>query len=379
MDTVDDWLDATTPSARGIAPIAPTSDRVGTKTPVTRQFDRMIETQRLPTLPEDHRHRTGPGSRLMLSDLRHEVKQTADCYRATVDRYRDLAEQAVRGSIINLNGATQLVGPFVDMIRMDPALSLLAIDLKSDRDEYLFAHGLNAALLSMTVAHSMGYQQRHDVVDVGVGALFQDIGMLRVPAEIRLAPRSITSDERMVIEQHPINSMDILERSSALSQTALLVAYQAHERNDRSGYPRRRQERSIHPLARVVNVADTYAALTCPRPHRPAISPYQAVKTLLHAASDGQLDRNVVRAFLNCVCLFPIGSYVELSDGLIARVLRNNGSAHTRPVVVPLNADGSETDIELDLKKLASIQVVRALDDHPRHDPPAGPDTGGSA
>ncbi len=125
-------------------------------------------------------------------------------------------------------------------------------------------------------------------------------------------------------------------------------------------------QEGVNPLARVVNVADTYAALTSPQPYRPAVCPYLAIKTLLYAASDGQLDRNVARAFLNCVCLFPIGSYVELSDGLIARVLRNNGAAHTRPVVVPLNADGSETDIELDRKKLTSIQVIRALDHHPR-------------
>ena len=362
-EALDQWLKGTAVTGRTAKPSTPSSTSDAHDTPSTRQFDRIVESQPLPQLPTGLRHRTTAQPRLTLNDLRHEVKDAADCYRVTVDRYSDLAEQAVSGANAKLNGAAELVGPFVDMIRMDPALPLLLIDLEGDREDYLFAHGVNAALLSMTVANSLGYE-RHDVMDVGIGALFQDIGMLRVPAEIRFAPRTITRDERLVIERHPISSVDILERASALSQTALLVAYQAHERNDRSGYPRGRHERSIHPLARVVNVSDTYAALTCTRPHRRAVSPYEAVTTLLHEASDGRLDREVVRSFLDCICLFPIGSYVELSDGMIARVLRNNGSAHTQPVVVPLNADGSETDVEVDLKRLTGLHVVRAMNHH---------------
>jgi HD-GYP domain-containing protein (c-di-GMP phosphodiesterase class II) len=272
-----------------------------------------------------------------------------------------MAEQVVRGSMSKLAYAPGLVDPFVDMIRTDPALPLLMLKLRGDDDEYLFQHGMNVAMLSITVAHTMGFN-RDQVFDVGLGAMFQDIGMLRVPEQIRLAKRAITPDERLVIERHPISAADILERAGSLGQTALMVAYQAHERVDHSGYPRRRGGQFIHPLARIVNVADTYAALTCTRPHRPAITPYEAIVKILQAARDGHFDRRVVRGFVDCLSLFPVGSYVQLSDGTVARVMRSSGAQHTRPTVVPLNADGTETDIELDMKMLSGLEVVKALD-----------------
>ena len=58
--------------------------------------------------------------------------------------------------------------------------------------------------------------------------------------------------------------------------------------------------------------------------------------------------------------LFPIGSLVRLSDGRLARVLRSNGEAHTRPVVSPLAADGGETDEELDLSQCTDVTVAAA-------------------
>ena len=61
---------------------------------------------------------------------------------------------------------------------------------------------------------------------------------------------------------------------------------------------------------------------------------------------------------------FPVGSYVELSDEREAKVMRSNGlRQYRRPVVVPLNADGTESDEELDLTKTKSIQIVKALDE----------------
>ena len=97
------------------------------------------------------------------------------------------------------------------------------------------------------------------------------------------------------------------------------------------------------------------------RPGFDARAPYIAVKWLLYEAHAGRLDSDVLRAFLDCMSLFPVGSQVRLSTGSVARVLRANGSLHTRPVVLPLDSDGVESDVELDLAATDTVQVASAL------------------
>jgi HD-GYP domain-containing protein (c-di-GMP phosphodiesterase class II) len=141
----------------------------------------------------------------------------------------------------------------------------------------------------------------------------------------------------------------------------MLLAFQSHELADGTGYPRKRHTGTIHPLAQVLHAADMFAAMTCPRPFRKAASPYTAVVALLNHARSGKLDRNIARAFVDSVSLFPVGSYVRLSNGTSARVIRSNGSAHTRPWVLPLNSDGSETDATLNLIIADSLKITAAI------------------
>ncbi|MCH7814447.1 MAG: HD domain-containing protein [Planctomycetes bacterium] len=218
--------------------------------------------------------------------------------------------------------------------------------------------------MSMTVATQLSVPQ-DQVLHLGVGALIHDVGMLRVPPELRQAPRQLTEAERFEVSRHPLHTLDCLERVGNLNDLSLIVAYQIHERGDRSGYPRQRPLTTIHPLARLAAIADTYAAITAQRPHRNARGPYEAMETLLRETSRNRFDRQVMRCFLDCISLFPIGSYVRLSNGQLAKVLRANPGLHTQPVVVPLHDDGTESGIELDLSCEHGLAVIQALrDDH---------------
>ena len=122
-----------------------------------------------------------------------------------------------------------------------------------------------------------------------------------------------------------------------------------------------RPNQLIYPLACLFNVADTYAVEACPRPRRATVPPCGAIVFLLHEMRRGWVAPEMVCSVLDYMGLFPIGSYAELSSGDIVRVLRNSGAEHARPVVVPLNSDGSESDIELDLRTNDSIEIIRAL------------------
>ena len=202
------------------------------------------------------------------------------------------------------------------------------------------------------------------IPEIGMGAMMQDLGMMSVSGELRFAPRSLTEAERAEVERHPTYTVDLLQRLG-VPDTSLMIAYQAHERPDRSGYPNGRHRMLIHPLARLVSAVDAYVALSSKRAHRPNRSPYEAMRVLLAEANENRQDADAVRAILDSLSLFPLGSYVTLSDGNDARVVRANPGKHTRPVVVVLNTDGTETACEVDLARSADLKIVKALESAP--------------
>lgn len=299
-----------------------------------------------------------------LGQLREEAQRGHERFVRCVDDVAEIASDVLRGRSSTIVGASDVLTPFMEMTSTDSSLLPIIAQLRSSPGEYLYQHGLNVALLAMAAAARLGVR-KEILLEIGLGALLQDVGMLRIEESIRLAPRALTPEERSYIREHPHYSLDMLNSIEGLGSVSLLICYQAHERNDGTGYPNRRPRKQIHPFARLVAAADVYTAIASHRPHRPAQSPYKAMETVLREASRNLLDAEVVRNFLNCLALFPIGSHVRLSTGETARVVRANPSAHTLPVVVLLDEDGRETNTEIDLAATDYAVVLQALDFRP--------------
>ena len=70
-----------------------------------------------------------------------------------------------------------------------------------------------------------------------------------------------------------------------------------HERWDGSGYPDGLRGESIPLLARILQVADIYDALTTARPYKPAFSHQHAIEMMLEEARRGWRDPELVPLF----------------------------------------------------------------------------------
>ncbi|MCC6580085.1 MAG: hypothetical protein IT440_06550 [Phycisphaeraceae bacterium] len=327
--------------------------------PAVRDLERMFPQLCPRGIPVPAVHRIRPS--LSLKQLRQQTSEGCQFYDLSIDRCAELVHDARRGKAPAVQASYELVAELLMLTNQDPSLAMLLMDLSSmEGGEYLFHHAANVALVAMRLADSMGWSIR-DVHALGLAALLQDVGMLDVPDEVRLAPRALSHDERAMIDIHPAYTVSRLRHAPAISHTSLLIALQAHERCDQSGYPRQRDHGTIHPLAKVIHAADTFAAVTCPRPHRPACLPYSGVLTVLQEAKIGRIDHTVARAFVQAVGLFPVGSFVRLADQSLARVFRSNPRHPNQPIVVPLNDDGSETNEEIDLSISGAPAIVAAL------------------
>ena len=219
-------------------------------------------------------------------------------------------------------------------------------------DRSIAQHAMKMSVLAMGIAVEIGLNS-DNVSKIGVTALLHDWGMLRVPENLRDPDHELSHLEMFEVQKHPMYSVDLLEQATNLPALVPLLSYQVHERIDGTGYPRKRTEQGIHLFARILNVAHEYTELTAQKKYRPAYSAYTAMSMLLNPATGRCHDPLIMRVLLRLQSLFPVGSYVVLSDGSAAKVMRANGDHFTKPIVQLLQTpDGTpieETEELVDL------------------------------
>jgi response regulator RpfG family c-di-GMP phosphodiesterase len=128
-----------------------------------------------------------------------------------------------------------------------------------------------------------------------LSAVLRDVGMIRVPEAVLNKPGSLTREERLMVEEHPLAGCRIVEGVRYL-EPARLGILQHHERWDGDGYPAGLQSGEISLEGCIVAVVDAYSAMLSDRPYRTALSEAAALAELERCAGS-QFDRRAVEAF----------------------------------------------------------------------------------
>jgi HD-GYP domain-containing protein (c-di-GMP phosphodiesterase class II) len=285
-------------------------------------------------------------------------------YEDALEKTRSLLNNLAAGVTVSLGAIRHVTGQLIQTFLMDKDFLLNLSTIKTTEGDYVYNHSLNTSILSINIAASYGFNEQQ-VIEIGMGALLHDVGMLQIPSEIRFKKDRVTEDEWYEIQKHPILGVHILERIDRLPPAVTIPSYQSHERENGKGYPKQRSTRLIHPYAKICAIADVFEALTAPRAYRNANIPYKAMESVIKMTRQGLLAGEYVKALLEYTSLFPIGSLVELSNGLVAKVVQSNGTSFAKPKVCVLtekngNILPEEKQYYEDLSKNISIQIVRA-------------------
>ena len=163
----------------------------------------------------------------------------------------------------------------------------------AERDPGLGTHAETVALAAAT-AEALG-MSADEVEQVRHASELHDVGKVAIPDAILGKPGPLTEEEWAFVRRHPIIGERIILAAPALARVAALVR-SSHERWDGSGYPDALAGDAITPGARIVAVADAYAAMTAGRPYRAARTPEQALDEL-RAGAGSQFDPAVVEAW----------------------------------------------------------------------------------
>jgi HD-GYP domain-containing protein (c-di-GMP phosphodiesterase class II) len=196
----------------------------------------------------------------------------------------------------------------------------------------LTERAIRTSILAMAVAIEMDYGEEH-VREVGLCGLIQDWGMFYLPERMQDFQVPISEADREAFQRHPLYTAELLSTVDGISREVRLAATQVRENANGSGYPRGLTDDQIHPYARILHVVDVYLSLSTEMRGRQPYVPYDVMVYMLHQIKAGRITEKAMRALLNVVSLFPIGSHVRLTDGTEARVIRRNDWHYTAPIV----------------------------------------------
>lgn len=225
-----------------------------------------------------------------------------------------------------------------------------------NHDEITYYHSVNVCLLALALGRFAGLSGEQ-LRMLGLSAMLHDVGRVVVD-ETALQNRGRLSNEDWAqVRLHPQEgAIAILAASGSGQEVAAAVALEHHLRADGGGYPDL-GHRPTHLYSRIVNVVDTYEAVTAHRPYRPPRTPADALAILLHGAGTVH-DADLVRLFIEMVGTYPPGSVLRLATGEV--VVVSGGDGGVRRGVVVREADGSLSATHR-VREFAGGEVARHL------------------
>lgn len=239
--------------------------------------------------------------------------------------------------------------------RHQDLLNLISV---KEKDLVTFVHLLNVSLLAMFFASRLGFV-KDDVLDLGIAALYHDVGKLSISLGIIKKTTKLSEAEFIQMRDHPILGARILEGyTDTLGILPQVVAFEHHLRHDLSGYPRVDFPRKPHPASMIVSICDVYDALALKRSYKKDYPPDKIYEVMI-LEKGRMFDPELIDKFFRFIGVYPVGTIVALSDeriGVVRQVSEQDIVSPTVEIVSPEN--GGET---VDLAKNRNIRILQAL------------------
>jgi HD-GYP domain-containing protein (c-di-GMP phosphodiesterase class II) len=252
---------------------------------------------------------TEPGSG-NIEQAKERAKRT---YTQSVAATRELMSSVRLGHSPNIKKIKRVVQGIVDQI-LNEETSLIGLTTIRDYDEYTFTHSVNVCIFSVALGKRLGLN-KVQLYDLGMAALFHDIGKSRVPQTILNKTGGLTDDEWRLIAAHPwlgVLALFQVRGAQELPYRAMVVAHEHHMKRDLTGYPRPIRPRQISVFSKIVAIADGFDAATSRRAYQTV--PFTPAQVMLEMRDNPRrgMDPVIVKAFINLTGIYPVGTLVVL-------------------------------------------------------------------
>jgi len=286
----------------------------------------------------------------------HSMK---DWYRLAQDKLTGVALAVQRQDELNLETVATLATGIAEALKRSDKLLVQA--MSGPAGPPLITNLVNVAILATKVGAGLGYHGK-ELERLTFSGLLHDIGLFAVPQSLITKSGRLTQDERMLIEQHPVLGYQAIRKAGQKYDWLAQVVSQAHERWNGQGYPNKLKGRQISEFAQIIGVVDIFDALVSPRGYRRRFFPHEAVRELL-VAERTAFPREVIKALVEQLSAYPLGTSVRLTTGEVGSVMRINTRYPLRPVVwIEGNPAYGQEGRQLDLSLTPLVSIIETLE-----------------
>ncbi len=261
------------------------------------------------------------------------------------------------GQIEQLSLKISMVG-IMDYLSCRKEFIKLASLKKHDSLTYL--HAVNTSVLSMYFSSKLGFS-KGDVIEIGIAALFHDIGKMYIGKEAKSSPEESQRYDDDLSQRHTqLGAEMLLNYVGSIGVLPVVVAFEHHMGFDKQGGKLLPLERyTPHPASLIVSICDVYDAYSVRRNYKYDYPP-NLIYDIMMKQKGGFFDPDLLDSFFRIIGVWPIGTLVALSDGRIAVVRKENENEIFYPLVEAIAPADKRELIDLRENK-TSLTIERAL------------------
>ncbi len=271
-----------------------------------------------------------------LEDEHAKKEQAKRTYQRSVAVTKEVINSVRMGRTASVKKVKRAVQAIVDQVLSDET-SLVGLTTLRDYDDYTFVHSVNVCIFSVSLGRKLGLTKLQ-LYDLGMAALFHDIGKSRVPLEVLNKNGSLSDEEWRIMQAHPwlgVLTLFGLRGYGEIPYRSMITAYEHHMKTDLTGYPKSIRPRRMSVFSKIIAVADGFDAATSRRTYQTTpIQPDEVLREMWENPRRGY-EPILVKAFINLIGIYPVGTMVILDTYELAIVTAANANLEAvhRPVV----------------------------------------------
>ncbi|WP_285162858.1 HD-GYP domain-containing protein [Shewanella goraebulensis] len=290
--------------------------------------------------------------------LRRSIKKTEQQFERSLAMMRSTVSKLGSRPLNSVNDAKDMISTMTSMLLNSDDLVLhLMSDAKPD--DLIYHHSMNVSVMCMMLAKSLEWS-REDIELVGLGALFHDVGKLKIPSNILKKQVPLTKPEQNLIKQHPLMSLNFLKLADTFPEQAKPMIANHHEFLDGSGYPKGLKADELDKFSQLITVVNEYDDLCNGTKISKAKTPYASLG-IIYKNYKHKLNTEYVGKLIKTIGIYPPGSVIELSSGQFGLVMSVNLNKILFPQIMlydPLVPKDQAPIIDLEREE---ISIVRCL------------------